>query len=122
MVGALKDLHAAWVVEFGRQPRPEEAVFMKSQTEAYRRCDISKLLKLGADAIHMPKGRVASHSLRRGGCSQYVAAGGPGCETSVQSFGRWKSDAYKAYVWSHSEALKRVTAVAAHLVPRFERN
>ena len=122
VVGALKDLHAAWVVEFGRQPRPEEAVFMKSQTEAYRRCDISKLLKLGADAIHMPKGRVASHSLRRGGCSQYVAAGGPGCETSVQSFGRWKSDAYKAYVWSHSEALKAVTAVAAHLVPRFERN
>jgi len=122
VVGALKDLHAAWVTEFGRQPRPEEAIFMKSQSEAYRRCDISTILKLGADAIHMPKGRVASHSLRRGGCSQYIAAGGPGSETSVQTFGRWKSDAYKAYVWSHSEALKMVTAVAAHLVPRFERN
>lgn len=61
------------VAAFGKQPSSSEAVFKKSAREVYRRKDISNILKLGADAIHMPKGRVASHSLRRGGGSQYAA-------------------------------------------------
>ena len=122
VVQAFRDLHAAYVAEFQKQPSPGEAVFKKSEHEVYRRKDVSQILKLAADATHMPKGRVASHSLRRGGCSQYVAAGPPGTELQVQRFGRWTSEAYKGYVWAHNSALHRVQAQAAVFVPRFERN
>ena len=122
VVHAFRELHAAYVTEFKRQPSPNEAVFKKSEHEVYRRKDISQVLKLAADATHMPRARVASHSLRRGGCSQYVAAGPPGTELQVQRFGRWTSEAYKGYVWAHNSALHRVQAQAAVFVPRFERN
>ena len=124
MVAALRDLHAAYLLEFKKQPSPEETVFKKSASEAYRRKDVSEILKLAADAIHMPKGRVASHSLRRRGASQYVAAGQgtPGIELAVQKIGRWESDAYKGYVWAHNAQMALVQSMAFYLVPRFERN
>ena len=54
MVAALRDLHAAYVAEFNRQPSASEAVFKKSEHEVYRHKDISNLLKLGADVVQMP--------------------------------------------------------------------
>jgi len=99
-----------------------EAVFKKSETEVYRRGDISQVLKLAAEAAGIPKGRFATHSLRRGGCSQYIAAGGQKNEAAIQRFGRWTSMAYKLYVMGASEALSQIQVAAVNLVPRFERN
>ena len=55
-----------------------------------------------------------------GGATQYVASGLS--DADVARFGRWKSDAYKAYVFGHSEAMKATLQKAVHLVPRLERN
>ena len=122
VVAAMKELHAAFEREFGRPPRENEAVFKKSETEVYRRGDISQVLKLAAEAAGIPKGRFATHSLRRGGCSQYIAAGGQKNEAAIQRFGRWTSVAYKLYVMGASDALSQIQVAAVDLVPRFERN
>ena len=96
---------------------------LKNESQVYRRKDISQVLKIAAAAAAgIPDGRIASHSLRRGGCSQYIAAGGQKEEPAIQRFGRWKSTAYKGYVMGASNALAAIQAAAAHLVPRFERN
>ena len=128
MVTALKELHAAHVKEFGKEPggfgqsTKLEAVFKKDETKVYRRKNISQVLKIAAAAAGIPDGRIASHSLRRGGCSQYIAAGGQVNEAAIQRFGRWTSIAYKLYVVGASDALSAIQGAASHLVPRFERN
>ena len=128
VVTALKELHAAHVKEFGKEPggfgqsTKLEAVFKKDETKVYRRKDISQVLKIAAAAAGIPDGRIASHSLRRGGCSQYIAAGGQVNEAAIQRFGRWTSIAYKLYVVGASDALSAIQGAASHLVPRFERN
>ena len=63
---------------------------------------------------------MASHSLRRGGASAYVAAGLS--DEHIERFGRWTSAAYKAYVFQHAEAIKEALLAAAVQVPRFEMN
>ena len=95
-------------------------VFAKASGQAYTRDDVSQVLKLAAEACKIPGATVASHSLRRGGCSSYVAAG---CgDDHIARFGRWTSLAYKAYVFAHAKTLHAALKTAAHLVPRFERN
>ena len=59
VVKALRELHAAWVKEMGRQPRAEEPLFMRNKTEVLRRKDISGILKLAAGAAGIPEGRVS---------------------------------------------------------------
>jgi hypothetical protein len=122
VVAAIQALHAAFLREFGRAPQRDEAVFKKDKTQVYRRQDISRVLKVAAAAAGIPEGRIASHSLRRGGCSQYIAAGGQKEEAAIQRFGRWTSLAYKGYVMGASDALSQIQAAAADLVPRFERH
>ena len=122
VVQALQELHKAYLKEFEGEPKRDEAVFKKNESQVYRRKDISQVLKIAAAAAGIPDGRIASHSLRRGGCSQYIAAGGQKEEPAIQRFGRWKSTAYKGYVMGASNALAAIQAAAAHLVPRFERN
>ena len=122
VVQALQELHQAFLKEFGRAPKLDEAVFKKSESQVYRRKDISQVLKIAAATAGIPDGRIASHSLRRGGCSQYIAAGGQKEEPAIQRFGRWKSTAYKGYVMGASNALAEIQVAVAQLVPRFERN
>ena len=119
---ALQELHKAYLKEFEGEPKRDEAVLKKNESQVYRRKDISQVLKIAAATAGIPDGRIASHSLRRGGCSQYIAAGGQKEEPAIQRFGRWKSTAYKGYVMGASNALAAIQAAAAHLVPRFERN
>ena len=124
VVAALRDLYEAYFHKYGHHPPVKEAVFRKNEHHCLRRKDISAVLKLAAQAID-PSGKlillVASHSLRRGGSSQYVAAH-PESELAVAKFGRWTSTAYKAYVYQHSTAMHAALQQAVALVPRYERN
>jgi hypothetical protein len=86
----------------------------------WTRGEVSEWLKQGAEACNIPRARVASHSLRRGGASAYVAAGLS--DAHIERFGRWTSTAYKAYVYQHAEAIKAALITAAVQVPRFEMN
>jgi hypothetical protein len=106
----------------GREPLPHEPVFLLEDDQVLSRDDVSQLLKAAAAKSGIPEARVASHSLRRGGCSAYIAAGGKDIEQAVMRFGRWTSTAYYAYVFPHAETLSKALKKASHLVPRFQRN
>ena len=119
-IRAIKRLLSAYVNHHGEYPKEEQAVFAKENGESITRDEISRWLKEAAAACGIPKAMVASHSLRRGGASAYVAAGLS--DDHVCRFGRWTSMAYKAYVYQHAEALKGALQAAAIQVPRFEMN
>ena len=119
-VKAIKKLLQAFLKHKGRLPRPDEAVFAKTDGSVWTRGEVSEWLKQGAEACNIPRARVASHSLRRGGASAYVAAGLS--DAHIERFGRWTSTAYKAYVYQHAEAIKAALITAAVQVPRFEMN
>jgi len=73
VVTALTDLFEQTCTHLkGRTPSLESPVF-HTGTHCLRRKDISNVLKAAAVTAHIPKGRIASHSLRRGGASQMVA-------------------------------------------------
>jgi len=142
VVEAIAQVYAAHRKQFGTCPKPGDAVFKKNKIQSITRAEISDYLKLAAHGAGIPHGRVASHSLRRGDCNhliccipknyptisvhnaggatQYVASGLS--DEHVARFGRWKSDAYKAYVFGHSDAMKVALLQAVNLVPRLERN
>lgn len=84
------------------------------------RDQVSQVLKAGAEDAGIPGAMVASHSLRRGGSVAYAASGLS--EANLMKFGRWKSMAYKAYVYQHAEAMKEVLHKASKFVPRMEKN
>ena len=79
-------------------------------------------VSLAAPAVvaKIPKAAVGSHSLRRGGASAYVASGAS--DEQIQRFGRWTSEAYKAYVFPDAHLLHAALKLAVHTVPRFEKN
>ena len=97
---------------------PREAVFRKVSGEAISRDTVSQALKLAAAAAGIPAAKVASHSLRRGGASAYIAAGAS--EEALVRFGRWTSEAYQAYVYPHAEMLYKALRKACKEFPRFE--
>jgi len=119
-VKAVKKIFQAYVEFHGQPPPKEAAVFSKKDGSVLRRGEISEWLKTGAEACGIPKAKVASHSLRRGGASAYVAAGLS--DDHICRFGRWTSLAYKAYVYAHAGAVHAALKVAATKVPRFEMN
>jgi len=91
-VAALLDQHASFKKHVGREPRPEEAIMTKDpEGGVYRRKDISNVLKAAAELADIPGAMVASHSLRRGGASAYVASGAS--DDDVMRHGRWTSEA-----------------------------
>ena len=94
------------------------AVFQKENEKAINRSTVSQALKLAAEAAGAPAAKVASHSLRRGGASAYIAAGA--LEEALVRFGRWTSEAYLAYVYPHAEVLHKALKKACKMVPRFE--
>ena len=120
VVTALAAVYAAHRVTFKSHPREGDAVFKKNKTAAITRREISTLLKLAADGCGIPHARIASHSLRRGGATQFVASGLS--DEHTMRHGRWTSTAYGAYVFGHSEAMKAALMKAVHLVPCLERN
>ena len=122
VVAALANVYKAIVSTSGCYPAGNRPVFAADPEGKVplSRKDISDLLKTAAAACGIPEGRVASHSLRRGACSQYIASGLP--DPHVMRFGRWTSNAYQAYVFGHASALQEALQRAVHLVPRFERN
>ena len=122
VVMAIQKTLLSHIQHFGKYPDGKDSLFVDDEGKALSRDDISKVLKLAAEAIHIPEALVASHSLRRGGASSYVAAGGAGIEEAVARFGRWKSMAWRAYVYSHSNELQGAIKRATCVVPRFERN
>ena len=105
----------------GKDPGAEEAVFTLESGQVLSRGEVSNLLKAAAAKSGVPQARVASHSLRRGGASAYIASG-ECSEEAVMRHGRWTSTAYHDYVFPHSEALMKALEKAHTLVPRFERN
>ena len=119
-VRAIKSLLKAHLAEKRSLPRPEDAVFSKADGSVWTRGEVSEWLKKAAEICKVPGARVASHSLRRGGASAYVAAGLS--DEHIERFGRWTSAAYKAYVFQHAEAIKEALLAAAVQVPRFEMN
>ena len=140
VVDALAKVYAAHRKAFGTCPNLKDGLFKKNLVQSITRAELSNFLKLVAHGSGIPHGRVASHSLRRGdlhhlkrchtivsillchagGATQYVASGLS--DEHVARFGRWKSDAYKAYVYGHSDAMKTALLQAVNLVPRLERN
>ena len=118
----LLKLHESAETLRGGQPAAKgKAVFaLAKEGTTLTRKKISDLLKEGAAAGGIPKARVASHSLRRGGASAYVASGAS--DAAIQRFGRWTSDAYKLYVYPHAAEMHAALKRAIKKVPHFEMN
>jgi len=69
----------------------------KRNGEGVRYCDVMQLLKTAAEACGHEAQHYGTHSLRRGGASAYVLAGGSVEEVAI--FGRWRSSqAVRLYV------------------------
>ena len=75
VVTALAAVYAAYRHTFKHHPRAGDAVFEKDAKASITGKEVSGLLKLAAAGSGIPHGRVVSHSLRRGGATQFVASG-----------------------------------------------
>ena len=102
----------------GEAPDPGTAIFTKADGSVLRRSEVSKVLKEAAMAAGVPKAKVASHSLRRGGASAYIAAGAS--ESATRRHGRWTSEAYEAYVFPHADTLRQAQQNLHSTMPHFE--
>jgi hypothetical protein len=120
VVQAVADLYEAHVKLTGKAPNSKAAVFAKADGSVYTRGYVSDILKEAAAVSGVPKARIASHSLRRGGASTYAAAGIS--DKAIQRWGRWTSSAYQSYVYPHMAQFAKGLKKAMHVVPRFERN
>ena len=67
---------------------------------------MSNLLKDAAEVCGIPRGRVATHSARRGGATEARKAGAS--MDAIRIFGRWRSDVFRIYVEEHGQAMKGV--------------
>ena len=66
--------------------------------------DVSVLLKKAAVGLGVNPAKVGTHSLRRGGATEYMRAGAAYSE--VKFFGRWKSDCAEEYIEVYDSMLK----------------
>ena len=80
---------------------------------------VSNILKAAALAAGIPGASVASHSLRRGGCTTYAQSGKCN-DRALAMFGRWHSLAYMLYLFPASEAMTAAQKAAHGVVPSFE--
>ena len=80
---------------------------------------VSDILKAGAQAAGIPNALVSTHSLRRGGCSMYLASGAD--PRTVMRFGRWLSQSsFERYVFPTAEDLMEVQQQVHFTAPHFE--
>ena len=92
----LRELYLEYMLRYGCEPPSHELVFTRANGQPVRRGEISSIIQTLMVSVGVPKHLVGSHSLRRGGASQYLAAQMP--EAKIKAFGRWTSDAYKLYL------------------------
>jgi len=95
-------------------------LFQQASGAPITRARIAQWVKAAAADAGLDHTRYSTHSLRRGGASCWSAAGAP--RLAVKAWGRWSSDAYEGYVFSHSAAMDDFRPAAAVAAPRFERN
>ena len=103
---------------------PEKPVFLSNlDGDALTRKHIATAIKTGIEAqCNFPKeltSRFASHSLRHGGMTAYVAAN-PASLELLKIWGRWKSDAWKVYVKIPTTALDPILTSAQCSAPVLE--
>ena len=114
----LRELYLEYIQRYGCEPPSHELVFTRANGQPVRRGEISSLIQTLMLSVGVPKHLVGSHSLRRGGASQYLAAQMP--EAKIKAFGRWTSDAYKLYLIIDTMAVDAYARKAATAQPRFE--
>ena len=119
VVHAVADLVDYHIKEHGHLPPANQPVFQLEDGSALTRSTVSAILKAGAAFAQLPADRLGTHSLRRGGCSMYIAAG---CShASVMRFGRWCSQSsFERYVFPAAEQLMEGQQAAHTNVPYFE--
>jgi site-specific recombinase XerD len=105
---------AAWDLSHVPSLSPEQAFCSYKATDGkvhqVSSGSISKTLKRAASKLGLNQHHYASHSLRRGGATAMFLGGAK--DLTVQLFGRWKSDAYKAYTCIDT---KQLTTLAARM-------
>ena len=116
----LRDLYLVILARTGSPPKPEDPIFKLSNGVVYSRKQMSLRLKTLLERFGVHSSFTGSHSLRRGGASQYLAAGVP--DEDIQRFGRWTSDAYKCYLIMSSDMMDKWAYKASQVQPRFEMN
>ena len=121
-VGAMAHLVAKRVSNFGetfQTDRAKEAVFTLSRGQVLTRGQVSEILRTAAQAAGIPGAKLASHSLRRGGCSAYSLS--RACDISALAlFGRWESDTFKKYLYRDTDVMTEAQREAHSLVPKYE--
>ena len=119
VVHAIATLLQAHLERTGNLPSENAAVFQLANGKVLSRTHISDVLKAGADAAGIPGALVSTHSLRRGGCSMYLASGAT--PQSVMRFGRWLStSSFERYVFPGEAALMEAQQKAHFTAPYFE--
>ena len=107
--------------EKGHLPHETSSLFEMNDGSVLSRANVSEILKSAAVSCRVTSSKVVSHSLRRGGASQYAATPGIN-ENDIARFGRWTSAGYKVYVMAHADMMDTSHANPGLVVPRFERN
>ena len=118
-VGALAAMVERELQLNGKLPSENTALFELDDHSVLSRTKVNEILQEAAAAAGIPKARIATHSLRRGGCSAYMLS--ENCsELAVQHMGRWVGDSFKLYLYRDPEAMTQAQRDAHKLVPRFE--
>ena len=105
----------------GRPPHREEAVLWSDTTgRVLSAAEINEVLKFAFSALELEVSDVASHSLRRGGLSAYLATK---CDRNLlQVFGFWSSlRGMLSYEWIDGAALQNTIFHAQCGMPMLER-
>jgi integrase len=84
---------------------PDHAIV---ETSAYTAAALRALVKRSVALVGLPPQGYSSHSLRAGGATDLLDAGV--AETTVQQYGRWKSEAFRIYYRHNNQAVKDVAA------------
>ena len=120
-VKAMKELYMFILNRDGRPPHREEAVLWSDTTgRVLSAAEINEVLKFAFSALELEVSDVASHSLRRGGLSAYLATK---CDRNLlQVFGFWSSlRGMLSYEWIDGAALLNTIFHAQCGMPMLER-
>jgi len=116
-----QELYAAYVKHFKKPPPANQSPFMLQDRSVFTRERLAEVLKAAALSCGLTGSRIATHSLRRGGCSTYYASNRVS-EQDLMRFGRWSSTAYYKYVTAHQGMLDKAVGEPGVQVPLFELN
>ena len=120
VVTAFRNLLKAHIKNKGRLPQDRECIFRNRRDNPLRANVINIWIKAAISDAGLPTDRFATHSLRRGGASQWVAAGLSGRD--LKKHGRWLSDVYEEYVFETANRVNSILAKATKARPRYEKN